>query len=130
MSFSEFCTVERSSANLAPNVSHFLRKWLSKYLPKNLLACTIHTDANFEFLPFVAPVAVSSSIQDFREPVHGYISQRKVSILENTWTGLKSLAAAIRFWLRTLIHSTCRCHSGGTSGDTGGGARREPVKAE
>ncbi len=47
-----------------------------------------------------------------------------------TWTGRKSLAAAIRFWLSTVIHSTWRCHSGGALRTVGGGARRDPVKEE
>lgn len=79
MSLSEFCTVERNSASFAPNVSHLLQDWLSKYLPKYFRAWTIHTGANFGFLPVAAPIAVSSSIQDFREPVYSYIYQRKAS---------------------------------------------------
>lgn len=50
---------------------------------------------------------------------------------ELTWTGRRSFAAAIRFWASTVIHSTCRCHSGGTvENGGGGGARMAPVRLE
>ena len=50
---------------------------------------------------------------------------------EPTWTGRKSFAAAIKFWASTVIHSTCRCHSGGTVvWGGGGGARMAPVRLE
>ena len=50
---------------------------------------------------------------------------------EPTWTGRKSFAAAIRFWASTVIHSTCRCHSGGTAVcGGGGGARMALVRLE
>lgn len=41
-----------------------------------------------------------------------------------TWTGRKSLAAPMIFWPMTLIHSTRRCQSGGTSLIWGGGGTR------
>ena len=49
-----------------------------------------------------------------------------------TCIGLRSLAAAIRFWLRTVIHSTYLCHSGWRLAvDTVlGGSKREPRRDE
>ena len=48
-----------------------------------------------------------------------------------TWTGRKPLAVAVRFCTKTVIHSTCQCHSGGTCECGGeGGERMAPVRLE
>ena len=49
-----------------------------------------------------------------------------------TCIGLRSLAAAIRFWLRTVIHPTHLCHSGWrlAMDIMLGGSKREPGRDE
>lgn len=49
----------------------------------------------------------------------------------HTWTGRRSLAAAMTFCARTVIHSTCRCQSGViVEVMLGGGASRDAVNLE
>ena len=88
------------------------------------------TDAIFWSLVVGAPTAASSLTPNFHGPYKNQVMALAKNQKDHAWTGRKSLAAAIKFWLSTVIHPTCRCHSGGMFSEMGGGANNEANKEE